>query len=56
MTIISITATRRVPERESSMTYGGHPEWLLTYTLICHTNQKKGNPNITDKARNYDTR
>ena len=47
---------RHVPEQESSMTYGGHPERLLTYILSHHTTRKKGNPNITDKARNYDTR
>ena len=55
MTIIGITTTRHVPERESSMTYGGHPERLLTYTLICHTTRNKGNPDISNKARNYDT-
>ena len=55
MTIIGITTTRHVPEREPSTTYGGHPQRLLTYTLSCHTARNKGNPDITDKARNYDT-
>ena len=54
-TIISITTMRRVPEREPSMTYGDHPQRLLTCTLSHHTTRKKGNPDITNKARNYDT-
>ena len=49
-------ATRHVPERESNMTHGDHPERLLAYTLICHTTLKKGNPDIINNARNYDTR
>ena len=54
-TIIGITAMRHVPEHASSMTYGCHPERLLTYTLFHHTTRHKGNPDIINKARNYDT-
>ena len=46
---------RCVLEREPSMTYGNHPQQLLTCTLNHYTTRKKGNPNITDKARTYDT-
>ena len=44
MTIIGITTMRHVPERESSTTYSGHPQRLLTYTLSHHTTRKKEIP------------
>ena len=34
-TIICITTMGCIPGRESSTTHVGHPERLLTYTLIC---------------------
>ena len=47
---------RRVLEWESSTTYIGYPEELLTCTLICEMTQKKGYINTVNKARNYDER
>ena len=47
---------RCVLEWESSTTYVGYPERLLTCTLICEMTQKKGYTDTVDKARNYDKR
>ena len=51
---VSITTTRCVLQREPSTTYGNHPQRLLTCTHSHYTTRKKGNHNITNKARTDD--
>ena len=44
MIIVGITTTRCVLQREPSMTYGNHPQQLLTCTLITTQPERKEVP------------